>query len=230
MSERRTTRLLADQLRPLAPLGAVWFAALLLLLAVVAQNVIPYEQLLLDPTDSGGLPWYAGLVSNLGVLAWTTATVAAIGGAWVSRVAGREGAASMLRSGATLSALLLLDDLFQFHSYLPGQLGFPKAAFYALYMALTAWWVLSEHRELARTNFRLLHAAGFAFATSIAVDQFGVGSVDVSLVLEDAAKFLGVLAWALYFVVTTMDITRSIIDDRTHLGSAEPREDLVQSQ
>lgn len=190
----------------------MWLVALGFLVALVSQDVIPYEQLLLDPADAGGLPWYAGMVSNLGILAWTTATVAAAGGAWVAGLADRPGAASMLRGGAILSTLLLLDDLFQFHSYLPGQLGLPKAAFYGLYAGLTGWWVLSGYQELARTNHRLLQAAGAAFAASILIDQFSVGSAGVSLILEDAAKFFGVLAWALYFVVTAQDITRSVVE------------------
>ncbi len=211
VAERRAPRPISEQIKPLIPLGAVWLAALIMLLVLVMQNVIPYELLLLDPSYAGGQPWYTGLVSNLGILAWTTATAAAVAGAWVSWLGGRHGAASMLRGGAILSTLLLLDDLFQLHSVVTNALGAPKASFYLLYLVLTWWWVISERNELHRTNYQLLVCAGGAFAASLVVDQVGVGSKDVSLVLEDAAKFLGVLAWAMYFIVTARDITRSIV-------------------
>ncbi len=191
----------------------MWLGALTLLLALIVQNVIPYRELLLDPSYANGTPWYTGLVSNLGILAWTTATVAAASGAWVSWLGGRLGAAAMLRGGAVLSTLLLLDDLFQFHSVIPNRLGLPKASFYAMYLGLTWWWIVSERVELRRTNNKILIAAGAAFAASIGIDQFGLGSRDVSLVLEDAAKFLGVLAWAMYFIITARDITRSIVTE-----------------
>ncbi len=213
VADRRARTPVADQLRPLIPLGVVWLVALVMLLALVSQNVIPYRELLLDPSYASGVPWYTGLVSNLGILAWTTATVAAASGAWVAWLGGRKGAAAMLRGGAVLSLLLLLDDLFQFHSVIPNRLGVPKASFYVMYLVLTWWWVVSERSELRRTNNKMLIAAGAAFAASIMVDQVGVGSKDVSLVLEDAAKFLGVLAWAMYFVTTARDITRSIVTE-----------------
>ncbi len=193
------------------PLAIVWLLALALLLPLVTQNVIPYEQLLLDPSHANNLPWYTGLVSNLGILAWTTATVAALGGAWVSHMGGRSRASSMMRGGATLSLLLLLDDLFQFHVVIPNSLGFPKVFFYVGYLVLTWWWVASERHELRRTNTHMLLAAGGAFAASILIDQVGIGSKDTGLILEDAAKFLGVLAWALYFVLTSRDITNSVV-------------------
>ncbi len=191
----------------------MWLGALIMLLGLVTQNTIPYRDLLLDPSYASGTPWYTGLVSNLGILAWTTATVAAASGAWVAWLGGRAGAATMLRGGAILSTLLLLDDLFQFHSVIPNRVGLPKASFYVMYLGLTWWWIVSERVELRRTNNKMLIAAGGAFAASIAVDQIGVGSKDISLVLEDAAKFLGVLAWAMYFVVTARDITRSIVTE-----------------
>lgn len=230
VADRRSRVPIADQLRPLIPLAVVWCVALVMLLALIIQDVIPYRELLLDPSYASGAPWYTGLVSNLGILAWTTATVAAAAGAWVSWMGGRLGAAAMLRGGAILSTLLLLDDLFQFHSVIPGRLGLPKSSFYLLYLVLTWWWVISERNELRRTKSKMLIAAGGAFAASIIIDQVGLGSKDISLVLEDAAKFLGVLAWAMYFVITSRDITRSIITElRLKAANAESEAMLLRN-
>ena len=87
----------------------------------------------------------------------------------------------------------------------------PRAA-----SATAAWWVATQHRELRRTRSELLLASAAAFAASILFDQLGaktpVLSQQLSLLFEDACKFLGILAWAQYFVLTSADIVRSIVN------------------
>ncbi len=220
MNERRTERSPIAGLRPIAPLAVLWFGGSVLLLALVKQNAVPIEELLLDPTSYNKLPWYTGMISNLGVLGWTTATVAAAGAGWVSRLGGRQRAAQMLRGGSLLSALLLLDDLFQLHIVVSKTIGTPKAGFYAMYFGLALWWSVGAAAELRRTRWPLLAAAGAAFGGSVVVDQLGTPS-ELSLLVEDSLKFLGILAWAQYYVLTARDITRSIVGSR--LTPAEPR-------
>jgi len=182
-----------------------------LLIAITKQNAIPYEDLLLDPSQYQGRPWYTGLVSNLGVLAWTVAAAAATGGAWIANAARRHGATAMLRGGALLTTLLLLDDLFQLHIIVPKTLGLPKVSFYGLYLVLSVWWLSSSWFELRRTRRLLLTAAVIALGCSVLFDQ--VAATGGGLVAEDSAKFLGILAWALYFVTTTRDIARSVLNE-----------------
>jgi hypothetical protein len=204
-------------------LAALWLAAAALLAAVVSQRAVPYEDLLLDPAHVGGRPWYTGLVSNLGVLGWTTATVAAAGGGWLGRIAGRAGAAEMLRGGALLSGLLLLDDLFQLHIIVPPMVGMPQGVFSAGYVGLAGWWIIETRRELSRTRWPLLVAALGALGLSVVSDRLGSGR-GAALVLEDSAKFLGILAWALFFVLTARDITGSVLAELTGARrSALPR-------
>lgn len=207
--DRRTSTRVAQGLRPMLPLVVVWLAGSLVLWAVVRQDGIPYADLVLDPAQYGRRPWYTGLVSNLGVLGWTTATVASAVGAGAAQRGGRPGAAQYLRAGASLSGLLLLDDLFQLHIVVPRALGQPKMLFYVCYAVLGAWWAFGEARELLRTRWPLLIAAVGALALSVAVDVLGGGG-EQALILEDSAKFLGILAWALYFWLTTSDIVGSL--------------------
>lgn len=217
MAERRVHRSGTSRLSPLLPLALLWGAGATLLVGLISQNQVSYDQLLLDPNSVNGVPWYTGLVSNLGVLGWTTATSVGFVGAWIADVGDRPGAVSMLRGGALLSAILLLDDLFQIHILVKPLLGVPKAGVYAAYLLLTGWWAISQLQEIRRTRALLLSAAGFAFFLSVVVDQTGTklfGLADsTALLAEDAAKFLGVLAWAQYFVLTSTDVVRSILDE-----------------
>jgi hypothetical protein len=197
-------------MRPLAPLGALWIAGSCLLGLLIGQSPIPSEELLLDPTHYQDRPWYTGLISNLGVLGWTTATVAAAGGGWISRAGSRGGAADMLREGALLSGLLLLDDLFQLHFVVAKATGIPKVGFYGAYVVLTLAWIATNSAELRRTRWPLLMAAIGALSVSVVADQVLSGAGQ-SLIAEDSAKFLGILAWALFFVLTARDIAQSVL-------------------
>ena len=210
MTERRARRLLATSLRPLLPLAAVWALASAFLGALAAQDVIPYEQLVLDPNSYGDIAWYTGLVSNLGILGWTVATVVAATGAWLAGRAGRPGARALLGGGALYSALLLLDDLFQLHVVVTHALGTSKVPFYTAELGLGCWWAWTNAGELLRTRWPLATAAVAALSLSVAVDQ-GLPAGALALVAEDSCKFLGIMAWSLYFVLTGRDVALSVL-------------------
>ena len=217
MAERRSRRAGVARLQPLVPLAVAWSVGFAVLIGVVLQGRVPYDELLLDPNNLAGVPWYTGLVSNLGILGWTTASVAGFFGAWIAHYGRRPAAGRMLLEGAVLSTVLLFDDLLQLHVLARPLLGVPKSIAYLVYLLLAAHWVLTQRRELARTRYELVVAAGLAFAASVGVDQVpGVTSwLDPGqrLLVEDAAKFLGVLAWAQFFLLTTGAIVTSIVGD-----------------
>jgi hypothetical protein len=193
------------------PLVIVWGLGVVTITAILASYSLDDTQLLLDPTAVAGLPWYTGLISNLGVLGWTLGAVAAAGAAHVAHLGGRDGAAAFLRQGALLTALLTLDDLFQLHSSaLPKLFGVSKVLILAVYALLGLTWVAVHHREVLRTRWLILVGAIAPIGLSVLFDQLGTGTGNW-LVVEDAAKFLGVLAWASYFVLTARDIASSVI-------------------
>ncbi len=220
--ERRARATVADQVRTLLPLLVLWAICAVVLGVLVLQDSVPQADLLLDPTTTGRLPWYTGLVSNLGVLAWALATAAAAGGAYISRLGQRDGAMAFLQGGALLSTLLLLDDLFQFHIVVHRTTPLPKTGVYVVYIALTLGWVATHRSEIARTRWQFLAAAGAAFAVSVTIDV-ATSKTTAALVAEDAAKFLGVMAWAAYFVHTALDIARSLIRPDEFVDASAPQ-------
>ncbi len=197
--------------RAAAPLVIVWAAGLGVLSAAIGQDVVEQEALLLDPVTVGGLPWYTGLVSQLGVVCWAVAATVAACGGFVAGLVGRRGAAAFLASGSGLGALLLVDDLFQLHAVLlPRWLGVSKLAVVAGYGLLAVAWIALNRAELLRTRLHLFGASGSAFAASIGADVIGDGS-GTWLVVEDGGKLLGILAWAAFFIATSVDIVRSAV-------------------
>jgi hypothetical protein len=209
MADRRIRRSVAADLRPLVRLIPLWAAGSAFLAVVLRWEGVPARQLLLDPVAYGGYPWYQGLVSNLGVLGWTTSTVAAAFGAWLAHLGRRGGATHLLAGGAVLSALLALDDLFQLHIVIGRAVGMPKPVIYLAGVAIVAGWAGRNSAELARTPLSLLAAAIGALTFSVLIDSAGWATTG-ALVAEDAAKFLGILAWALYFTETAAAVGRSL--------------------
>lgn len=225
MTERRSIRTGSSRLRPLLPLVGIWFLGCLFLVGLVLQRQVPYGELLLDPNSLNKVPWYTGLVSNLGILCWTTATSTAFFGSWLARYGDRRAASIMLGRGAALSTILLMDDLFQLHVAVKPLFGVSKPVVYLVYLLVAGWWVVTQRKEIRRTRAELLLASLCAFGGSIVVDQLGssVPLLDAqgALLIEDACKFLGVLAWAQYFVLTSSDIVKSIVGELRAKAAAE---------
>ena len=221
--ERRRGFSLAEQLRVLVPLFVVWAIGFAVLAIVATHSNL--GEFFLDPSYQSGGTWYIGVVSQLGVLAWTIAMMCAAASAWVAAEAGRRGASRFMRAAAYASGVLMLDDLFELHAVLSGSLGVPKVALEGLVVLPTVLWVMEFRRDIGRTRWQVLVAAIGANAMSVAVDTLAhPSSFDRALLLEDGAKFLGTLAWATYFVVTARDISRSAMRTRSLLGVVDETE------
>ncbi len=178
---------------------------------VAAQRTVAVEDLFLDAAYLTGEPWYTGVLSNLGVLGWTAGTVAALGGAWVAGQTDRPSAARFLRGAALVSALFLADDMLQLHADLLRFTGLPKPLRQLLVVAPAVLWLVRYVGEIARTRWVVLVGALAGFGLSLAVDALRLTESSVALFVEDSAKLLGILAWAQYLVLTSVDITRSTI-------------------
>jgi len=225
MSERRRRISFDRQLRMIMPLVVLWTIAGLVLLAAGLQTSVPLRLLLLDTSSLGDLPWYAGLLSNIGILAWTVSAASAGGGAWVAAQTDRPSAARFLGVGAIVATILLLDDLLLLHSsFMPRVLGIPKALAMLLIITPALGWLAMFAGEIGRTRWTVLVGALSAFFISVGADQLLHPTGSTALLFEDGAKFLGVLGWSLYFVLTTHDIVRSTI---TAAKSTQARADAT---
>ena len=202
----------ASQVRVLFPLLIVWLGGFGVLGAVVAHGEV--GSLFLDPAYLNGGVWYDGLVSQLGVVAWTVAAASAAWSAWIAKVSGRAGAARFLFCASVVGAVLLVDDLFGFHSLAP-TLGIPKSVGELVVLTPLGIWLLRFWPDISRTRYPVLLASLVANGASVIVDGLvHPSNGDLGLVFEDGPKFLGILAWATYFVLTTRDIARSAMGSR----------------
>jgi len=142
------------QLRAALPLLALWPVGTLTLWLALLGDQIPDERLLLDPSTIANLPWYTGLISNLGILAWTVAAVCAAAGAFVASLDSRRHAVRFLTPSAMLSGVLALDDMLRLHSdLLPQTLGVSKLGVLAvvLVLVLVLCWYVGHYHKIRRT-------------------------------------------------------------------------------
>lgn len=212
-SERRNYADSGDRLKSLRPLGLAWIVGLVVIGGVSLQRGSPAEDLFMDATFLGGRAWYVGMVAALGILAWAVSVCGCIAASFVSGLGERPRAASAFSGGALLFALLLLDDLFLFHSsLLPHTLGIPKLVVLGAYAGLACAWLVSAQAEILRTRWELLAAASFAFSISLGVEALWTSAdTGIKVIVEDGAKFMGVLALATWSVSSASDLIRSVV-------------------
>lgn len=189
-------------------LWAAYLPLVLLHAGLALQDRVPVGALLRDPNAVMGLSFYYGALSHLGVLLWWAAAVVGVFSAFVLRAVfrlkGAEAAPKLLLWMGVLTALLALDDLFMLHEEaLPLYLGIPEWSVFAFHGLFAAGILLAFRRVVLRSDFLLLGLALGFFALSILVDLgmlrflFGI-PLELDLLLEDAAKLLGIASWLSY--------------------------------
>ena len=194
---------------PLALAGAGWAGGVLLLGAVALladrqdRRIRFYTA---DTTDVLEGPIYAGVVSNIGVLAWWTGAVAALLGGAVLRQR-RSPAALPLLLGGILTGWLALDDFFVVHEeLLPDLVGVPEKAVYGAYALALLAYVIVFRRFFRGPRAAILVASGVLFAASIGFDLVAPGLH----LLEDGAKLLGAIGWAALLAGSAADELTSL--------------------
>lgn len=166
-----------------------------------------------DITAIAGLHPLAGALSSLGILLWCAAAVACAFAAVVLGGSGRAEEARFLAASAVLSAYLMFDDLFGLHEDLAARyLGFDENLVFAVLGIGVAAYFFAFRRVILTTSLDVLVAAVGFLAASVAVDVFLESSLwrlgQWNYFVEDGLKWMGVAAWACYYVFTALAFTK----------------------
>jgi hypothetical protein len=163
-----------------------------------------------DPFVLGHLPFYAGVISNLGIVLWGAGATVCFFSALV--LSQRQKGSSkypipypltqFLLASGLLTSLLLFDDLFQFHRifYIKYFQVSAKAVF-AGYGLLTLGYLVHFRKTIAETDYLLLGLALAFFAAAVVFDSISLlprGRTAFS----DFLKFFGIVSWVAYFART----------------------------
>ncbi|GAB4423615.1 MAG: hypothetical protein OHK0015_01360 [Chloroflexi bacterium OHK40] len=184
--------------------------SLLIIGAIVVLGLtrqIAFSTLVRDIFALTGRPVYLGLLSNLGILAWTVGAVSWLMGAAMLR--GRPAQAELFRLTLVLgllTTLMVLDDGLMIHEYLfPRFTGLPEQLFLAIYPLGLVVATVAGGRSVVRTPYPIGLIAGSLLAGSLLVDWILPVS-DVQLLVEDGMKFAGIVFWAVYACSTALQL------------------------
>ena len=162
-----------------------------------------------DVTATGGLPFFAGFVSQLGMILWSASlTICLFGWLVLSRRTGDPvPSRSFLLHAGILTGMLLVDDIFLFHEEIaPNYLHINEKFVVAAYVAMGIYFVASNWREILSSEYLILFLALALFGLSIFVDALPIRDFNIryfwellGVFLEDGFKFMGIATWLVYF-------------------------------
>jgi hypothetical protein len=166
-----------------------------------------------DPAAIAGTNSHWGMISNLGVIFW--ATTVGICGFCSVLLRGKPDtlySSSFFLFGCFLTSLLLFDDLFMAHEMLSGTWLSGKWAIrerYTLgtYLVITVVFIVTFRKQIMQSDAIFLASAFGLFALSLGIDLLPEHILSSYLqvvedghhLLEDGAKFLGIVGWFGYF-------------------------------
>lgn len=187
-----------------AGLACVTAAALAVVIAFDLAGVQEAEWSTSDPAFVAELPPYVGFLSNAGVLAWAFAAAIAWWSLAVLTV--DRPRRTFLLSGAVVTTVMLLDDLFMLHEWvIPAYTGIHENVVLAALALLAASFGWVNRGLLRHTPWPLLAAAVVGLGVMLVLDLLEHStSMRWHVVYEEGAKFAGLLAWCSYLVLTSL--------------------------
>jgi hypothetical protein len=161
-----------------------------------------------DVTAAGEVPFYAGMVSQLGVILWSATAAICLFTALVLRYQNQNPTAQrFLFQAGTLTAVLLFDDVYLVHdSVFPEYLHISEKYVFVLYFIWCLVFLLLNLPEILSSEFLILGVALVMFGVSVFFDgarlykyeQLGI-TRNISTFLEDVPKFFAGATWLFYF-------------------------------
>jgi hypothetical protein len=203
-------------------LGRLWKILLFLYVSILALFIIldlvsrfhpnfTLSYFTRDITAIGHLPFFAGLVSQLGGLLWSAALAICLFTYVLLNQRGPEtrSARRFLLQAALLTGILLLDDYFQLHEDIgPNYLGISQKLVILFYGIFALFFLFFNLNEILGSEYLLLGLALAMFGLSILIDGTHPEKIEpfkriinnqLSTFIEDGFKFVGVATWLTYF-------------------------------
>ncbi|MHA6289647.1 hypothetical protein [Maricaulis sp. CAU 1757] len=184
-------------------------ASVVLVTAVIAQPWVDPELLFADAlvaAEASGAccKVYYGAMSTLGGLIWAGAAAICLIGALALSQLGPLRPAGFLLVAGLFTGWLTLDDMFMIHEAVAPGHGVPQNLVLAAYVVLAAAYVLAARQDLLRQPYGLFGLALAGFAASVGIDVIAPGTDPRLSLIEDAAKFVGIVAWTSFHAAYVM--------------------------
>lgn len=177
---------------------------LIIYLLAIRFNLAP-NILTKEPLSMTKMPWYAGLISVLGVLLWSTSGGCAVLGAVLKRNNPRK--FWWLLATGILSFFLSIDDFYMLHEVvIPRYMHVPELYVYVLYMGIGAAYFLLFLKDILADSSLLILGAAFFFLLSPLVMHQLLPYSGIEAFIVDCLKFTGICMWMLFVFTTTVNL------------------------
>lgn len=192
---------------PVAILAGLYVPVLVILLATVLASSLSgahFADFTRDPAAVAGTHPFVGVVSNVGILLWcASATLCFLCFVKMRRESGGESVSKFFLFSGLITAILLFDDMLQFHEYvLPRYLHVPWQVTFFGYGLMTVLYLASFRAVILKTDFTVLMTAYMFFGISVLADAIHPHvRIPAVLILEDTCKVLGIATWLGYFAI-----------------------------
>lgn len=184
------------------------FPLLILLFVAIVREPMDFsmEMFTRDPSAVAEMHPFVGLVSNLGIIFWTSSTVICLFCGLIIRCfSDQKKLSSFLIFSGFITLLLMLDDFFQLHEVIyKCYFGIDEIFVFIAYIVLMLSDLLIFKRIILKTDYLILFSSVFFFGSSLIIDHFQhqinslLGS-EIRILLEDGSKLFGIVGWFGYF-------------------------------
>ncbi len=194
-----------------AVLSAIIASAIGLVLITALQPWVDPRWLYMDTQTVGELSGdcchiYDGAMSTLGIMLWAATAAVCLFAALLFFPAHRTRAVLFGLHGFTLSALLALDDAYLLHEVAGPKIGIPQTLMIGLITAAIVTYLGLQRRYLFGSYSWLLGLSLSCFGLSVGIDQVFHSTGSVWVVAEDGPKFIGIVAWFLFHLMTQVKL------------------------
>ncbi|MBL4774896.1 MAG: hypothetical protein JKY87_02400 [Mariprofundus sp.] len=180
---------------------------------------ISISMLTKDSLGSVHAPIYIGILSNIGIMLWSsTVAVCLFAAVHIRFYSSKSAIGRFLLFSAMLTFFLAIDDAFMLHeSIFPDYLHWPEIAIYMIYAVMLGGYFMCCWRYILETDYLLLFCALFFLGGSVVMDTLFPYS-DIETFFEDVLKFCGIVFWLAYFSKTASAAIEAVSQ---HDGSLE---------
>jgi hypothetical protein len=149
-------------------------------------------------------PFYAGLISNIGIIFWFITGSVCVFAYFAGRTFHPEKTKGFIVYGAAISLMLGMDDLILFHEKTRYLFNVNEAFLFLVYgMIVFVFLIRYQSTFLDSPQVSLFVLSLSFFALSILMDKNILGldrEKNLYHLLEDGAKFVGIICWSVFFI------------------------------
>ena len=192
-------------------------ALAVLLIAIVAGKTygISLISFTRDVTTLGDLPFYAGLISTIGIFLWGVAAAICFFSAMVFIKFGDKELFRFFTMAALISIYLMLDDLLLIHEHSGSWLRGGEKSIVLLLGGAVSLHVYLFRKVILGTHYWMLLLAFVMLGISVVVDEIQPllwEKGDFHTMMEDGTKWLGIVCWTSYYVETAFRLVANKIE------------------